>query len=259
MPCPIAAAKRLCWRRMAIFVATTLPLAATSLDDVQNAAAEWARLRSETTRLETDWASERTLLEASIENLTLEADQLERERNADIAENRTNQETLTRLTADNAARTEAITTATAQLDQLTRDLQALRPALPPRLSSALDLAYRSLGTPDIPPADRLRHAVAILNRCQEFDQAFVLAEEALPLAPGQEPRLLEILYLGLAQACALDRTADEAYLGRPVDGTWQWTQVSGLAAEASRLIAVRRDELPPEFVSLPLQITGGDQ
>lgn len=259
MPCPIAAAKRLCWRSVAIFVATTLPLAATSLDDVQNAATEWARLRAETTRLETDWTTERNLLGATVNNLTVEADQLERAQAAAQAENRTQRETLAQLTADNTARAEAIAAATVRLEALTDTLRTLRPALPPRLSAALDLPYRSLDADYLRPADRLRHTLTILNRCQEFDQAFVLAEETLPLASGEEPRLLEVLYLGLAQACALDRATNEAYLGRPINGSWQWVHVPGLAPDAARLIAVRRDETPPEFVTLPLQITGGDQ
>ena len=66
-----------------------------------------------------------------------------------------------------------------------------------------------------------------------------------------------MVYFGLSQACALDRSAGEAFMGRPINGQWQWENVPGLAEDAARLIAVRLDEMPPEFVNLPTQITGG--
>lgn len=230
---------------------------ATPLNQVQTAAAEWAELRSETTRLETDWVTERALLQASITNLNLQADQLELERDTLVAETAKDRQELDDLTAANQLRAEQLAAASARIESLATELNAMRPALPPRLSAALDLPFRSIQSPDLSPADRMRHTMAILNRAQQFDRTFVLAEEVLTVAPGAEPRLLEVVYFGLAQACALDRSAGEAFMGRPIDGEWRWELVPGLEDDAARLIAVRADDIPPEFVNLPTQITGG--
>lgn len=230
---------------------------ATPLNQVQTAAAEWADLRSETTRIEADWVTEKALLEASIANLNSQADQLELQRDTLLAQTAKDRQELADLTAANQLRAEQLISTSARIQELATELSAMRPALPPRLSAALDLPFRSISSPDLSPADRMRHTMAILNRCQQFDRSFVLAEEVLTMAPGQEPRLLEVVYLGLSQACALDRSAGEAFMGRPVDGQWQWELVPGLEDDAARLIAVRLDEIPPEFVNLPTQITGG--
>jgi len=240
-------------------LSVTLLAPATPLNQVQTAAAEWAQLRSETTRLETDWLTERSLLDASIANLNSQADLLELQHETLLAATAKERQELADLTTANQTRATQLETTSARIEKLAAQLQALRPALPPRLSAALDLPFRSIMSPDLGPADRMRHTMAILNRCQQFDRTFVLAEEVLTTTPGEGPRLLEVVYFGLAQACALDRSAGEAFMGRPVDGQWQWENVPGLAAAAARLIAVRLDEIPPEFVNLPIKITGGTE
>lgn len=237
----------------------TLPASATPLNDVQAAAAEWARIRSETSRLETDWAAERQVLDASISGLRIQAEQAELEHEALVAESTKQRDEIAELTERNQINATKIEQTVDRVAALSAALIDLRPALPPRLSSALDLPYRSITIADLNPADRMRHTMAILNRCQQFDQTFVFAEEVLSVTPGEEERLLEVVYWGLAQACALDRSAGQAFIGRPIDGQWTWVAAPGLEDAAAQLIAVRQDQAPPDFVELPFQITGGEQ
>lgn len=234
-------------------------IASTPLSDVQTAAAEWARLRAETTRLEKEWTSEKEVLRASTQGLEVRAGQLQAERDTLLADSAKARAEIAAKTAENTHTAERITEADQRIRQLATKLLALRPALPPRLSSALDLPYRSLAGTDVPPAERMKTAMAILNRCNQFNQTFVLSEEILPVTPGGEPRLLEIIYWGLAQACALDRAGGEAFVGRPVNGQWTWQPQPGLADEAARLIAIHQDKAAPDFVALPVQTKGGAQ
>lgn len=230
---------------------------ANPLTDIQESAAKWSEIRSETSRLQSDWVAERSVLNSSISGLNIEADQLELEQKAMASEAQKHTEEIDRLTARNQANDAAIAQTVERLASLSGELIALRPALPPRLSNALDLPYRSIAQADMEPADRMRYTMAILNRCQQFDQTFVMTEEVLPVEAGGEDRLLEIVYWGLSQACALDRSANETFIGRPVDGVWTWVPAPGLAEAAAKLIAVRQDEVPPDFVTLPFQVTGG--
>ncbi len=231
----------------------------TPLNDVQTAASTWARLRAETSRLEKDWAAEKAVLDASISGLNLQAEQLAAERDVLTARTASAREEIATKTAANLATAADIEAAGARIGKLAAQLVALRPALPPRLSAALELPYRSVAAPDLAVAERFRHAMTILNRCNQFNQSFVLAEEILPVAPGTEPRLLEIVYWGLAQAAALDRAHDQAFVGRPVDGVWTWQEQDGLAGDVAELLDVYQDKAPPAFVTLPAQITGGQR
>ena len=230
---------------------------ATPLADVQTAATTWANLRSELTRLENDWTTEKEVLTASIAGLSQRAELMALEQETLLASTAKDRREIAELRTDNEARTQALSSANDRLVAVTAQLIALRPALPPRLSTALDLPYRSLAAAEIATGERAQHVMAILNRCNQFNQAFVFAEEIIPTQPGAEPQLLEVIYLGLAQACAIDRAANEAYVGRPVDGKWTWTPQTGLAGEVSNLIAIYQDRTEPVFVAVPMQVTGG--
>ena len=235
-----------------------IPLAgATPLDDVQTAATTWANLRSEMTRLETDWTAEKQVLTASIAGLNQRAEQMALAHEVLFAGPVYDRRELEELHTQNDAISANLNLADARMADVAQKLIALRPALPPRLSTALDLPYRSLAAADLPAGERAQHVMTILNRCNQFNQAFVLAEEIIPTSPGADPQLLEIIYLGLAQACAIDRAANQAYVGRPMDGRWTWTHEPDLAGEIATMIAIYQDRAEPTFVTVPMQVTGG--
>ncbi len=142
---------------------------ANPLTDIQESAAKWSEIRSETSRLQSDSVAERSVLNSSISGLNIEADQLELEQKAMASEAQKHTEEIDRLTARNQANDAAIAQTVERLASLSGELIALRPALPPRLSNALDLPYRSIAQADMEPADRMRYTMAILNRCQQFD------------------------------------------------------------------------------------------
>ena len=237
-----------------------LPASAdTPLNDVQAAASQWAKLRSETSRLEKEWDSEKEVLRASITGLAAQADQLAAERDTVTAETAAGRAEIDELTAANLATAARITAAGDRVGELAQKLLALRPALPPRLSAALELPFLSLASTDLPAAERMRHTMTILNRCNQFNQTFVLSEEILPVTPGGEPRLLEVIYWGLAQGCALDRSGNEAFVGRAVNGVWTWEPHPDLTAEIAELIDIHQDKEAPAFVTIPAQIMGGEK
>ena len=234
-------------------------LADTPLNDVQAAAGQWARLRSETSRLEKEWDAEKELLRASITGLGVQTDQIAAEHHTLTAQTTAGRTEIEELTAANLATARSITEAGERIDALARKLLTLRPALPPRLSAALEMPFRSLASTDLPAAERMRHTMSILNRCNQFNQSFVLSEEILPVTPGGDPRLLEVIYWGLAQGCALDRSGNEAFIGRAINGVWTWEPQPDLTTEIADLIDIHQDKSAPVFVTIPAQITGGAQ
>jgi len=236
-----------------------LPAGATPLDDVQTAATTWANLRSELTRLESDWAGEKKVLSASVAGLSQRAEQMALSHEALEAETAKDRREIDELRQQNKASTADLEQANNRMAAVAQRLLSTRAALPPRLSAALDLPFKSLASPDLAAGERAQHVMTILNRCNQFNQAFVLAEEIIPTSPGAEPQLLEIIYLGLAQACAIDRAADQAYVGRPTNGQWTWTPQPNLAAEIANMIAIYQDRAEPTFVTVPMQVTGGDR
>jgi hypothetical protein len=225
---------------------------ASPLDDVQKTVTEWVRVRAETARIEDDWTWQQTLMQSTLEALQERTRQLEAQRTE--LEARTSEER--RDTADLMARRQALKDAQAQatvhLRLLGERLVRMRAWLPPRLSVALELPYRSLAEPEADVSGRMRYAMVILNRCVQFNRTVSVGEEIVTAANG-EKRLMEVVYWGLSHGYALDRSGNEAYLGAPTETAWAWTTLPDMAPQVARLINASLDKTEPAFVILPAQ------
>lgn len=225
---------------------------ASPLDDVQKTVTEWVRVRAETARIEDDWTWQQMLMQSTLDALQERTLQLEAQRTE--LEARTAEER--RDTADLMARRQALKDAKAQAEDhlrlLGERLARMRTWLPPRLSDALELPYRSLAKPDADVSDRMRYAMVILNRCVQFNRTVSVDEEMITASNG-ERRLMEVVYWGLSHGYALDRSGNEAYLGGPTESAWAWTTLPDMAPQVARLINASRDKAEPAFVILPAQ------
>jgi Protein of unknown function (DUF3450) len=245
-------------RRLRLFTALLLcallapAWRASPLDDVQKTVTEWVRVRAETARIEDDWKWQQMLMQSTLEALQERTRQLEAQR-AEL-EARTAEER--RDTDDLMARRQAMKDAQAQADDhlrlLGERLVRMRAWLPPRLSAALELPYRSLAKPDADSGERMRYAMVILNRCAQFNRTVSVDEEMITAANG-ERRLMEVVYWGLSHGYALDRSSNEAYLGAPNESAWSWTTLPDMAPQVARLINASQDKAEPAFVILPAQ------
>jgi Protein of unknown function (DUF3450) len=227
---------------------------ASPLDDVQKTVTEWVRVRAETAQIEDDWTWQQMLMKSTLEALQERTRLLEAQRTELQA--RTDQER--RDTGDLMARRQALKDAQAQAENhlrlLGERLARMRAWLPPRLSAALELPYRSLANPDADTGERMRYAMVILNRCAQFNRMVSVGEEMITAANG-EKRLMEVVYWGLSHGYALDRSGNEAYLWAPTESAWAWTTLPDMAPQVARLINASLDKAEPEFVILPAQST----
>jgi hypothetical protein len=225
------------------------------IDTLEKSAVDWGKIRAETVRLESDEASELQLLQSTIG--------AEKERVRLLEERRDSLQALSAddtRDADLAAKSDAARASLAAADKrlkgLSDSLVQLRPWLPPRLSKALELPYRSLANPLLTVGERMQLVSTVLNRCAQFNQAIVGGDEALNVGADPGPRVMEIVYWGLAQAYALDRNTGNAYLGFPGEQGWVWEAHPELVDPVSRLIAIYKDKADPEFVEIPASLRG---
>jgi hypothetical protein len=231
----------------------TLP-AAEDLDSVQRAVTEWARVRNETIRLESDWKSERTILESTLKALNERADALALSREVLDAKTAATRKSVDELQEKSKAAAETLDGIDARLRAASAELLRVRPWLPPRLSDALELPFRSLADDALPVGERVQILVTTFNRCAQFDRTVTLSQEAMTLAGG-ERRMYEVVYWGLSQGCALDRSAKTAWLGRPGKEGWAWEEHPEINGAVEKLIAIHKDEAEPQFVEVPARVT----
>jgi hypothetical protein len=229
-------------------------MATEPVADVQQAAAEWAKVRAETVRIESDWALEQNLMQGTLDALKEKVGQLELQRDELAAKTATERREIAELETRRKEMAAATVAAEQHLRELDARLAKLRPWLPPRLSAALELPFRSLEDANLPPAERMQHTMTILNRCTHFNQAVACGEEMVTPTGGAAV-LMETVYWGLSHGYALDRSGRIAYRGEAGGAGWTWTPVPELAKQVERLIAVAQDRTEPAFVELEVQIS----
>ncbi len=224
----------------------------------ERAAAEWIKTRLETTRVEGEWAADRPILESTIGGLKERVQTLEEKRDLLKARTAKDRDEIGAMEAKNKEAAEDLAAVETRLQALVGQLTALRPSLPPRLSEALDLSYKSLANATgKPTGERMQLAMTILNRCSLFNRTVTCGEEVLTIDGETGAKSLNVIYWGLSHAYALDTEAGKAWYGSPEAGGWRWEPSPESARSVARLIAIYNDKADPDFVSVPATIAVG--
>ena len=131
----------------------------------------------------------------------------------------------------------------------------MRRSLPPRLSAALEMSYRSLSSPNLSVNERMQLTMTIMTRCAQFNGTITSEKEILDVKGGDHPELLEVIYWGLAYGYALNRTTGQAWLGFPGPQGWQWELHPEAVEAVTKLIAIHQDKADPDFVTAPARLS----
>ncbi len=229
-------------------------IAAESIDDVDKMARDWVKMRVETNQLDTGWSSQSELLKSTLAALKERASSLTEKRDFAKAKTAEERKEIDALVAKNRAADEDLKVCEVRLGALTKKLIALRPNLPPRLSEALEMSYRSLASADLPFGERMQLAMNVLNRCAQFNRSISTGEDVLTLEGEPTAKSLDVIYWGLSYGYAVDRTGHRAWLGRPGPDGWQWKAQPGAFDRVEHLVAIARDRSDPAFVVIPAQV-----
>ena len=224
------------------------------VDTLQKASAEWVKTRTETVRLASEWSAQRELMESTVSALNQRAKNAEEKRDNLKAKTANDREELATIEAKNQISGEGLEKAEAHLKEMKDKLIRLRPSLPPRLSEALELPYRSLAGPELALGDRMQLTMTVLNRCLQFNRTVSQGEEVLTIDGEAGPKSLEVIYWGLSHGYALDRAAGKAWLGSPGPQGWRWESHPEAAKAVAGLIAVYNGKADPEFEAVPARL-----
>jgi hypothetical protein len=222
-----------------------------SLATGEKAASEWIKVRLETARIETAWTSERPLLESTVNGLKDHAQTLEDKRDLLLSQTAKDREDIAAMQGKNKEAADDLSASEARLQALAAKLGDLRPFLPPRLSEALELSFRSLGNSGLGAGERMQLTMTMLNRCLLFNRTVTSGEEVLSIEGEDGARSFEVIYWGLSHGYALDRKAGKAWYGSPGPKGWKWEPLSGASGPIEKLLAIYNDKADPDFVVVP--------
>lgn len=225
--------------------------AAEPAEEAGKLARDLVALRVEAGRADAAWRTERELLSSTVAALQEKAARAEEKMELAKAKSAKDREDVDAVRARVQGARDDLQAFEARLAALGTRLAALRPALPPRLAEALEMAFRTLGDPAQPAAERMRQALNILNRCTQFNRLVTTGEEVLALDGEPNARSYAVLYWGLSHGYALDRAGRKAWLGTPVQGAWRWEAHPEAYDRVAELLAVAADQADPAFVPVP--------
>jgi hypothetical protein len=245
---------RLCWLVAVLAVDARHVAAADAdpLDAVEKSSTEWLQTRLEASRLEAAWASERTLLESTLAAMTERASAEEEKRDLARAKAAKDRDEIATLRDRARASQEDLSALENRLKEAGGRLTALRPALPPRLSAALELAYRSLERPNLSPAERMQLTITVLNRCIQFNRVITAGEEQIQMPGDENPRVMQVMYWGLSHGYALDERTNQAWVGHATAGHWAWQPHPDAAPRIAHLLKIFNGKADPQFVIVPV-------
>lgn len=226
--------------------------APAALDTVEKSAGDWLKVRAEVARLETEWSNQRQLLDSMVRALAERAQTVEDKRDYLRAKTAKDRADIAALETSNQAGAAELKAADEQMKTTVTALLQLRPSLPPRLSSALEMPFKSLANPELSVSERMQLTMTVLNRCQQFNRSITCEDELLKLGEG-DTRQLEVIYWGLSHGYALDRTARQVWFGAPSLGGWRWEALPEGATAVAKLIAIHRGKEEPAFVEVPVK------
>jgi len=234
--------------------AVPLPAEPTALETLEKSAGDWVKVRAETTRLENEWNTNRSLLESTVNGLQERAQALEGKRDFLKAKTAKDREELASLEAANKASATGLQSVEAQLKTMSARVLDLRASLPPRLSDALELSYKSLAAPDLTVSERMQFTMTVLNRCLQFNRSITCEDEILKLGDEKNAQQLEVIYWGLSHGYALDRPARKVWFGSPGPQGWRWESIPDAFDRVARLVTISRGKAEPEFVEVPVRL-----
>ena len=219
---------------------------------------QWLDTERQAGAMETDWVTQKPLLEQRIALLKARREQLGKV----LADSQASRSEVENRRAALLAEQETMEAQQAglqgELNQLAERLQGLSVLLPPPLQTAWRKEAASLG--DEPDTSvQLQVALAQLSKLLEFDQRITVNEAPLSTRDGHEV-VVQQLYLGAGAAWFSSADGSVTGTGRATADGWQWQFDNGVdGASVLDAIAMFEHRREAVLVQLPLQINGGAQ
>ncbi|MBX3744602.1 MAG: DUF3450 family protein [Verrucomicrobiae bacterium] len=219
---------------------------------------EWVRTQELLSRTRTEWERDSELLRQTAGLYERELRSIE-ERLGGFTTNTTQiDRDLAEARAELELGEKALGVARDRVGRYEARLREWAPRLPAPLRSQIDPLVRRIPAEAAASGragvmERLQNVVGILHEIDKFNAAVTVVSEVQRRPEGAEVQV-ETVYLGLGQAWFTDRSGRYSGVGRPGPDGWVWEVRPEVGPAVRRAIAMYRDEAPPTFVGLPVQL-----
>lgn len=226
------------------------------LEEARAAVGKWVNAQQLLLKERKDWEQGRELLQARIDLIGGEIEQLELKRAetkkalADLAGRRGE---VQKSRADLVGRAASLEETVSGLERRVRGLMVRLPdPLREKVTPLLERMPAEGSASKISVAERFQNVLGILNEINKANAEITLASEIRSLSDGK-PSEVRTIYLGLGQAWYLS-AGGEAGVGRPGESGWVFTADNRLKESVMQVIEVLQNKSTPHFVQMPVRI-----
>lgn len=230
---------------------------ADGLESVRTPLEQWVQARQTIAKTRADWARDKETLAQSLALLERELSAV-RDQTAKLDTNLTVvAEQRTAATVERERYQAAVEVARTRVGELETRVKKLAAVFPPVLLTTVQpLLNRFPADPaatNVAIVPRVQALVTLLNEVDKFNAAVTTTEETRSTPDGRAIAVT-VVYLGLGQAWFVNQAGDFAGTGVPGPSGWEWTVRNDLAPQLASALKMYRNEIPAEFVALPVQI-----
>jgi len=242
---------------LASVIACAVLVQGDGLAPVRSTLAEWVQTHQLISKTRADWSRDKELLDQSTalyeRELKTLGEQLTRVGTNTLSLGQQRETTLQRQ----QVYTSGIAVAARRLGELEGRVRDLKPVLPPLLLATVEPLLNKLpadpASTNVSAVARMQTLITILNEVDKFQSSVTITEETRQAPDGREVAV-SVLYAGLGQAWFADQKGAFGGVGVPSPAGWEWTTRNDVAPLVIRSIRMYRNELPADFVPLPVQV-----
>ena len=238
-------------------LATLHLTAQTDLDSTRDVLDQWMQTKQITSKEQSDWKLEKSILADTLKLLTSEQTRLavsleELKSSATAAD-----EDRSKLTAEKESIAEASAVVEGSINELETQIKRIVKTLPTPLVDKIKPLIRRL--PDdsnntkLSIGQRVQNIVGILSQADKFNTTITQASESRAIDGG---KVIEVrtLYWGLSMAYYVDAAGEYAGIGFPGDDGWEWPRIEGAGSQIKQLLDVYEGSEEIQFVEVPARI-----
>lgn len=217
---------------------------------------QWLSLERQNSSLESDWQTQKPMLQQRVALLEIEKKQLQallNEKSSDSGEVDQKRLKLIQEQSELEANQENLSKG---INLLLTQLAVIQPLLATPLQQQWQQESAGLSAAS-PISEQLQVALAQLSKLAEFDQRITVMKQNLTNPQG-ENIVVKQLYLGAGMAWFVSLDGSYAGSGQVTDNGWQWQFDDSLdSSEISRAIAIFEKQAEADFVQLPFSTSTG--
>lgn len=235
-----------------------------TVQSLQSLTTQWIELQQAADAEERQWIEQKAFLQNEGDLLSREKRDLQEEiQKAQASENTFQKEKAQLLRSKESIETE-LDSLWPQIERAESMLNQWQSKIPTPLAENYINLLKDLKYADSASVSQHLQAIfALLTEIEEVQNRFHLARDFLTPTTDAATNVesieqeYQILFQGLVRGYAVSVDGKRAAIGTPLSDGWQWQAAPRLAGRIAEAIRYYQKEEVAQFVSLPLQISGG--